>query len=114
MIMEKFLYLIHSVRCIITGPSNLGKSVFLTILHLKFINEYDRIYIYSRSLHQDFYRKLTKCFNIYIPFHIIPTILNEEDIDEVMDNKNNINDFEKLNTEIETFNSFEELSYPQD
>ena len=40
--MEKKLYPNHPVRCIITGPSNVGKSVLLTNLILKIINEYDR------------------------------------------------------------------------
>ena len=43
--MEKFLYPNHPVRCIITGPSNVGKSYFLTNLILNIINEYDKIYI---------------------------------------------------------------------
>ena len=45
---------------------------------------------------------------------MIHTILNEEDIDEVMDDKNKIIDFEKSNTEIETVDSIEELRYSQD
>ena len=43
--MDKFLYPSHPCRCIITGPSNIGKSVFLTNLILNIINEYDKIYI---------------------------------------------------------------------
>ena len=69
---EKFLYPNHPVRCIITGPSNVGKSVFLTNLILNIINEYDKIYIYSPSLHQDLYQKLIKCFSNYIPIKITP------------------------------------------
>ena len=53
--MDKILYPNHPCRCIITGPSNVGKSVFLTNLILNIINEYDKIYIYSPSLHQDLY-----------------------------------------------------------
>ena len=49
--MEKILYPNHPVRCIITGPSNVGKNFFLTNLILNIINEYDKIYIYSPSLH---------------------------------------------------------------
>ena len=79
--MEKFRYPSQPVRCIITGPSESGKSVFLTKLILKIINEYDKIYIYSPSLHQDLYQKLIKYFSNYIPIHIIPNILNEEYID---------------------------------
>ena len=112
--MEKFFHLTHSVRCIITGPSEGGKSVFLTNLILKIINEYDKKYIYSPSLHQDFYQKLIKCFNNYIPIHIIRNILNEEDIDLVIEEKVNNKDSEKSDTEIETCESIEELKFPQE
>ena len=82
--MDKILYPNHPVRCIITGPSECGKSVFLTNSISNIINEYDKIYIYSKSLHQDFYQKLMKCFCNYLPIHIIPHILIEEDIDVVI------------------------------
>ena len=72
--MEKYLYPNHPVRCIKTGPSECGKSVFLTNLILNIINEYEKIYIYSPSLHQDFYQKLIKCFSNYIPINKIPNI----------------------------------------
>ena len=112
--MEKFLYPNHPVRCIITGPSECGKSFFLTNLILNIINEYDKIYIYSPSLHQDLYQKLIKCFTNYIPNHIISNILNEVDIDIVIDEIINNKDFEKSNTEIETYDSTEELKFPQE
>ena len=79
--MEKFLYPNHPIRCIITGPSNVDKSVFLTILILNIINQYENVYIYSPSLHQNLNQKLLKCFKNFIPIHIITNILNEENID---------------------------------
>ena len=82
---EKFLYPNHPVRCITPGPSECGKSVFLTNLILNIINEHNKIYIYSPSLHQDLYQKLIKYFSNYIPIHIIPNILNEEDNDVVIE-----------------------------
>ena len=112
--MEKILYPSHPLRSIITGPSNSGKSVFLTNIILNIINEYDKIYIYSPSLHQDLYQKLIKCFSNYIPINIIPNILNEEDLDIVSEEIINNEDFEKSNTEIETYDSIEELKYPQE
>ena len=111
--MEKFLYPKHPVRCIITGPSECGKSVFLTNLILNIINEYDKIYIYSPSLHPDLCQKLIKCFTNYIPINIIPNILNEEDIDIVIEEIVNNKDFEKSDTEIETYESIEDLKFPQ-
>ena len=54
--MEKFLYPNFPVRSITAGPSECGKSLFSTNLILNEINEYNKIYIYSPSLHQDLYR----------------------------------------------------------
>ena len=112
--MDKFLYRTHPVRCIITGPSQCGKSVFLTCLVLNIINEYDKIYIYSPSLHQDLYQKLIRCFSNYIPIHTIPNLLNEEDIDVVIEEIVNNKNFQKSNTEIETFDNIEDLKFPQE
>ena len=112
--MEKFLYPTHPVRCIITGPSECGKWVFLINLILNIVNEYDKIYTYSPSLYQYLYQNLIKCFSNYIPIHIIPNILNEEDIDVVIEEIVNNKDFQKSDTEIETFESIEELKFPQE
>ena len=100
--MEKFLYPNHPVRCIRTGPSKSGKSVFLTNLILNIINEYDKTYIYSPSLHQNIYQKLIKYFSNCIPIHKIPKILNEEDIDLVIDEVVNNKGFQKTDTETGT------------
>ena len=51
--LDKYLYQSHPVRCIIADPSDCGKSVFLTNLILSITNEFDKIYIYSPSLHQN-------------------------------------------------------------
>ena len=67
------------------------------------------------------YQNFIKCFSNYIPIKIIPSIQNElgrikneEEIDiviaETIDNK----DVEKPDTEIETYQSIEELKYPQE
>ena len=112
--MEKILYPSHPCRCIIAGPSNVGKTYFLSNIILNIKNEYDKIYIYSPSLHQDLYQKLIKCFSNYIPIHIIPNILNEKDIDIVIDEIVNNKDFQKSDTEIETFDNIEEFKYPQE
>ena len=56
--MEEFLHPKHPARVILTGPSCCGLSVFLTNLVLNFINEFDKIYIYSSSLNQEIFGKL--------------------------------------------------------
>ena len=99
--------------CIKTGPGECGKSVFLRNLILNIVNEHDKIYIYSTSLHQYLYHRIIKCFSIYISINIIATILNEEGIDVLIDEIVNIEDFEKSNTEIETYESIEKLKFFQ-
>ena len=111
---EKLLYSTHLVRCIIIGPSECGKLVFLTSLIWKIINEYDKIYIYWPSLHQDLYHKLIKCFNNSIPINIIPNILHEEDIDLIIHEICNDKKFLKSDIEIETYESIEELKFHQE
>ena len=43
--MDKLLYPPYSARVIITGPSNVGKSHFLTKLNLKTNNEFEKTYL---------------------------------------------------------------------
>ena len=106
--MDKYSYPNHLLKCIICGPSCSGKSVFLTKLILNIIYEFEKNYIYSPSLHRGFYQKLINCFTNYIPIHIIPNIFNEKDIDLVIDEICNDKDFEKSNTERETYETIEE------
>ena len=112
--MDKKLYPSHPCRVIVCGPSESGKSVFLTNIILNIINEYDKIYIYSPSLHQDLYQKLIRCFINHIPINIIPNILHNEDIDILIGEIICDKDFQKSDIEIETFNNIEELKYPQE
>ena len=88
--------------------------MFLANLILNIINDYDEIYIYSPSLHQDFYQKLFKCFSNYIPIHIIPIFLFEDDLDLVTEEIVNNKDFQKSDSEIETYEWIDELKFPQD
>ena len=114
MILEKFFYPIHPLRCIICGPSSSGKSVILTKLLLNIINEYKKVCNFSPSLHQDLYQKSINCFTKHIPINIIPNILNEKDTDLVIDEIVNNRDFEKSDSEKQTYESIEELKFPQE
>ena len=55
-----------------------------------------------------------KCYSNYLPVPIIPNILNEEDLDLVIDEIVNNKDFEKSDTVIETYESIEDLNFPQE
>ena len=112
--MENILYPNHPLRSIICRQSNSGKSVFLTNLISNFSIQYDKTYIYSLSPHQDKHQKIFKCFSNYKPINIIPNILNEEDIDIVIEEIVNDKDVEKSDTDIETYDSIEELKNPQE
>ena len=72
---------------------------------LKLINEFEKIYIYWPSLHQDLYQKIIKEFSNYLPTNIILNILSEEVrkfiIEEIVTGEN----FEKSETEIESCES---------
>ena len=57
---------------------------------------------------------MIRCFSNYIPLHIISNILREEDIDIVIEDIVNNKDIQKSNIEIETFESIEELKFPQE
>ena len=78
------------------GSNSSRKSALITDLILNIFREFEKVYIYSASLHQDFYRKLRKCSSNYIPIHMIPNILNEEVIDVVIDEIVNDNFFSKI------------------
>ena len=112
--MEKFLYPKRPFPCIKPWLSSSGKSVYLKNLVLKIIKKYDKIYIYSPSLHQDLYQKIIKCFINYVPINVISNTLNVEDIDEVIGEVIDIIEFEKFDKEIETYESIETLKLPQD
>ena len=70
MILENFLNPQNPVRCVITEPRKCGKSFILTISFLNISKEFDNIYNYSPSLHQDFYQKFIKCVSSYLPTNI--------------------------------------------
>ena len=64
--LDKFLYPQHPVRCNFKGPSECGNSFSLTNLKLNNVNEFEKLYILSTTLHRDRYQKLIKCFSISI------------------------------------------------
>ena len=76
--MEKLLYPNQPVRCIISGKSNSGKSTFLFKILVNINNDFDKIYIYSPTIHQTNYRKIKKCFKSFLPLNIIYNILQED------------------------------------
>ena len=73
-----------------------------------------KINIFSPRLHQDLYQKLIKGFTNYIPIHLTLKVLNEDDIDLVIDGTVNKDEFEKSGTEIERYESVEELKFPEE
>ena len=87
--MEKFLYPEIPVRVIISGKSASGKSTLLFKILFNIINEFDKIYIFSPTIHQPTYQKIIKCFNSFLPLNVIQNILKEnislEDLDNTIE-----------------------------
>ena len=78
--MEKFLYPPLSVRCINTGPQEFGKTVWLITLILNNLDAFEKLYIYSTTLHQPLFQKIFTRFTKFIPIEIITKNLYEEDV----------------------------------
>ena len=55
--MEKILYPEIPIRCIISGKSNSGKSTLLFKILFNIINNFDKIFIYSPTIHQQIIKK---------------------------------------------------------
>ena len=109
--MEKFLTHNIYADALFVDQAIRVKVFFLTNLILNIINEYDKKYIFSPSLHRDFYQKLIKCCSNYILFHIIPKILNEEDTDIVINEIDINEDIEKSDIEIESYESIDKTKF---
>ena len=90
--MKVKLYPKSPVRVVISGPSGCGKTCLLTKLITEIINDYNEIYIYSPSIHQETYQKLIECFEQNIPPKSISKILkNKKTIEDCLnDNLSNI------------------------
>ena len=76
--MEKYLYPEKPVRCIISGKSASGKSTLLFKILLNIINEFDKILIFSPTIHQPTYKTIIKCFNNFLPLNVIQNNLKEQ------------------------------------
>ena len=60
------------------------------------------------------YRKFNNCFSNYKPVNIISNTLNEGDIDVVSDEMVIEKDFQKSPTEVKSYESIDELKFPQE
>ena len=111
--MEKILYPEIPIRCIISGKSNSGKSTLLFKILFNIINEFDKIYIHSPTIHQPNYQKLIKCFQNFLPLNVIDNILQAdidlEDLDDIIEELVNDEDFITSEIEIEFYDNIDEM-----
>lgn len=75
----------NSIRCIISGPSNCGKTALMLSL-LQDLNglRFENVYVYSKSLHQPKYKLLQNLLDLvdgigYFPFSDTAEIMNPQD-----------------------------------
>ena len=77
------------------------------------INEFDKIYIHSPTIHQPNYQKLIKCFQSFLPLNVIDNILKEdislEELDDVIEVIVNDEDFVSSEIEIEFYDNIDEM-----
>ena len=102
------------MRCKITAPSECRKKYFLTKLLLNVIDEYVKRIFFSPSFHQDIYQNTNKGLSTFIPLNKVSTILIEGGCESVFEELSKDKNFEKSDTETETYERLEELKYPQE
>ena len=105
--MDKKLYPTHPVRVLVAGPSECGKSCTSKNLILNNIKDFGKIYVYSPSLHEQFYQKLFNCYNNITPIKVFQDTLKEEDLDYLIEGLVNNENFEKSEREKESFETVE-------
>ena len=80
---------------------------------MKTINDFGEIYIYSPSLKQDLYQKLSKCLT-----NFTPTKVNQSNLDEdskfSTKERANAENFQRSETEMKTIESREKVKQSQD
>ena len=115
---EKLLYPQIPIRVIISGKSASGKSTLLLKILFNIINEFDKIYIFSPTIHQPTYQKLIKSFQNFLPLNVIQNILKEkiplDDLDNTIEEIINHEDFEQSHIECESYENIDELKNAQE
>ena len=116
--MEKHVYPEKPVRTIISGKSASGKSTLLFKILFNIINDFDKIYIFSPTIHQPTYQKIIKCFNSFLPLNVIQNILKEkislDELDNTIEEIINHEDFEQSHIECENYENIDELKNAQE
>ena len=106
------------MRCIISGKSASGKSTLLFKILFNIINEFDKILIFSPTIHQPTYKTIIKCFNSFLPLNVIRNILKEQtpldELDITIEEIINDEDFESSHIECESYDNIDELKDPQE
>ena len=115
---EKYLYPEKLLRCIISGKSTSGKSTLLFKILFNIINDFDKILMFSPTIHQPTYKTIIKCFSNFLPLNVIQNILQEQihldELDTTIEEIINDEDFESSHIECESYDNIDELKDPQE
>lgn len=107
----------NSFRVLIIGPSGCGKThLLMNILNMI---PFDKLFLFSRSIHQDYYQTLIRCHENFLPRNVIENIFNEppksmEELDQIINEIVNDEEFETSETEFESHDSLQELKDPSE
>ena len=115
--MEKTFYPEIPIRCIVSGKSISGKSTLLSKILFNIINEFDKIYTYSPTIHQQSCQKMIKCFQSFLPLNVIDNILQAdidiEDLDDIIEEIVKDEDFVSSEIEYEAYDNIDEMKDEQ-
>ena len=116
--MEKLLYPEKPIRCIISGKSASGKSTLLFKILFDIITDFNKIFIYSPTIHQPVYQTLIKCLESFIPLNVIKNVLelkiSLEELQPLIEEIINEEDFESSQIECESYDNIDELKNAQE
>ena len=112
------MYPEKQVRCIISGRSASGKSTLLFKILFNIINDFDKIFIYSPTIHQPVYQTIIKCFESFLPLNVIKNVLelkiSLEELQPLIEEIINDEDFESSQIECESYDNIDELKNAQE
>ena len=116
--MEKHLYAEKHLKTILSGKTDSGISTLLFKILFNIINDFDKIYIFSPTIHQPSYQKIIKCFNSFLLLNVIQNILKDkiplDELDNIIEEFINDGSFEQSHIECESYENIDELKNAQE
>ena len=112
---------IYTPKNLCVVSSQVNQQVENQLSSLKYystINDFDKLLIFSPTIHQPTYKTIIKCFNNFLPLNVIQNILKEQipldELETTIEEIINDEEFETSNIECESYDNIDELKDPQE